>query len=131
MKTIKESIIGRKGMPLRSEAWIMFPMEDYYTLAEDIFPEEYRVRAGGNYVFCIDDVRWLKRYFDFVGRGNNNYSVSFSRSWSDLCVIKLHSHFKNIDHIKEWLRSVKRTEDIYLSPYVDVIKDVQKYIETL
>jgi len=133
MKHINESIIGRKGTSLRSEVWVMFPMDEYYTLAEDIFPEEYRIRAGANNVYCIDDVRWLKRYFDLVERGNNKYSYSvlFSRSGSELCVIKPHSHFKNNDQIKEWLRSISRTEDIYRSSYVDVIKDVQKYIETL
>ena len=128
MKSIKESIIGRRGIPSRSEVWIMFPMENDYLLAEDIFPKEYKIRAGANYVFCIDDVQWLKRYFE---RGNNKYPDPFSNPGSELGVVKRNSHFRNLDRIKEWLRSVVYTDNIYQSSYVDVIKDVQKYIKTI
>ena len=128
MKTIKESIIGRRGIPSRSEVWIMFPMENDYMLAKDIFPKEYSVRSGANYVFCIDDVQLLKRYFE---RCNNKYRDLFSSSGSQLGVIKRNSHFKNLDQIKEWLHSIAYTDDIYRSQYVDIIKDIPKYIETL
>lgn len=132
MKTIKESIIGRKGVSPQSEVWIMFPMESDYLLAEDIFPEEYKVRAGANYVFCIDDIRWLKRYFERIAaRGNNKYRGLFSNPGSELGVVRRNSHFRNLDRIKEWLRSVEYTDYIYQSSYVDVIMDVQKYIKTI
>ena len=128
MKSIKESIIGRKGIPSRSKVWIMYPMNKDYDLAKYIFPEEYMVRAGSNYVFCIDDVQWLKRYFE---RGNNKYPDSFPNQFSKLCVVKRNSHFRNLDQIKEWIQSIIYTDDIYISHYVDVIKDIQKYIKTL
>ena len=129
MKTIKESIIGRRGIPSRSEVWIMFPMENDYMLAKDIFPEEYKVRAGDNYVFCIDNVQRLKRYFERCN--NNKYPDLFSSPYSKLGVVKRNSHFKNLDQIKEWLQSIVYTDDIYGSHYVDIIEDIPKYIETL
>ena len=67
MKTIKESIIGRKGSDSR-ELYILHPCGEDYELALDIFPDECIVKTkDGPFFYCIDKNE-LERYLKKLGQ---------------------------------------------------------------
>ena len=67
MKTIKESIIGRKGA-YSSDLYILHPIADDYDLALDILPDECKIKTkDGMFFYCIDKNE-LDRYLKKLGQ---------------------------------------------------------------
>lgn len=67
MKSIKESIIGRKGV-YSPDLYIFHPCAEDYDLALDILPKEHMVKTkDGPFFYCIDKIE-LERYLRKVGQ---------------------------------------------------------------
>lgn len=76
MKSIKESIIGRRGA-YSPELYIFHPVGEDYDLALDILPKEHMVKIkNGPIFYCIDKIeleRYLKKLGQYKHIGPNIY----------------------------------------------------------
>jgi len=103
MKTIKESIIGRKGA-YSSELYIFHPCAEDYDLALDILPNECKVKTKDEmFFYCIDKIQ-LERYLKKLGQHKllePNIHRKLNRSSTLYKVIDS----LNLDQIKDLLKT--------------------------
>ena len=74
MRTIKESIIGRKGS-VNNQLWLLDPVGDDYDLAEKLLPDSCKITLTFKTVYCINRTM-LKNYFNKLQHG---FKTSYSK----------------------------------------------------
>ena len=103
MKTIKESIIGRKGSDSR-ELYILDPCAEDYELALDILPDECIVKTkDGPFFYCIDKIE-LERYLKKLGQ-YKHIGSNIHRKLNDSSNLYKVIDSADLDQIKELLKT--------------------------
>lgn len=98
MKTIQESIIGRRGSTT-GELWLLYPIGHDYKFASAIIPDAYKIFfAPGKtglrvYAYCIN-TSLMKKYFNVIGSFESSYSRLYSVN---------PNYLKSFDDVEEFI----------------------------
>lgn len=121
MRTIKESIIGRKGSE-NNQLWLLVPVGEDYVLAEKILPDSCKITLIFKTVYCIDRMM-LKNYFNKLQHGfKTNYSELYELDSKNL------TSFEEVKKLMEYWGS---TNNLSLSKDFNLITDIQNYIKKI
>ena len=98
MKTIQESIIGRRGR-ITGDMWLLYPIGKDYEFASAVIPDAYKIYfAPGKtglrgYAYCIN-TGLMKKYFNVI--------ESFESSYSRLYSVNP-NYLRSFDDVKEFI----------------------------
>lgn len=126
MKTIKESIIGRRGTQ-PSKLWLLYPVGGDFHTALDVLPDDCRIYWDATSLFCVN-LRQLKDFFDNLSNDNR-----FTGAESSLFEINSR-YLRSFKDVKDWIVRLSSTEDfdlIYEAKELNPIVNIPKYIESL
>lgn len=125
MKTLQESIIGRKGTnPTNpTKLWLLYPVNVDYQYADELIPDQCRVYCNHVVLFCVD-LQQLKEYFSYKPGFRYHKSVLFEVN---------PRYLKTFEEVKEWVSRQSSSSDLHNAKELNeiIVTDIPKYIETL
>lgn len=128
MKTLQESIIGRKGAYSSSKLWLLYPVSQDYTTALNVLPNECRIYFDNITLFCMNRQQ-LKEFFDSL-----SHNDTFISPESVLFEI-VPRYLRNFNDVKNWIVRLSSTEDfdsIFRAKETNqIIVNIPKYIKSL